>query len=552
LHKPTPAIVSQSAVRRLPRFALFSLCIAYVLAGFWGRSAWKTEDMATLGFIYDLAHGLVAWHTPSALGSNTDSLAFLPYWLGAIMLLPDWGINPDIAVRIPFVLLLALSMVATWYGSYYLARTPLAQPVAFAFGGEARPKDYARAMADGALLAFMACLGLAQLAHETTPALAQLGFSALYFYAIAALPYRSVSPMIAAIGGQIGLTLSGAPMLALALGLGSGLIHAWDQQQIKRETLGIVSLSLLAAWLAYALDLWSWKVIAPPSIAGELYDSMELLLWFTWPCWPLALWTVWIWRKQILTRHLSRHLAWPGFIVLLIIGATLATDSSDRTLLLALPALAALAAFALPTLKRQVAAAIDWFTLLFFTGCGIIIWVVWLAMVTGIPPQPALNVSRLAPGFHYVFSVSTLLVAIVASIAWAALVRWRVGRHRSVIWKSLALPAGGATLCWVLLMSLWLPLLDYTQGYRPLIQKVQEKIPSHDCIQIQQLPQDIRAALQWYGTYRIADTDCRWLLTRTDNPLALQDQINISPWLLVGSIHHPADRGKSFWIWQRH
>ncbi len=551
MHKPTPAIVSQSAVRRLPRFALLSLCVAYVLAGFWGRSAWKIEDMATLGYVYDLAHGLVNWNTPSALGTTTDSLAFLPYWFGAIMLLPDWGVHPDAAIRVPFIVFLVLAMVATWYGSYYLARTPLAQPVAFAFGGEARPKDYARALADGALLAFISCLGLAQLAHETTPALAQLGFSALYFYAIAALPYRAVSPLIAGICGQIGLTLSGAPMLALAMGLGSAVIHAWDQQQIKRETLGIVALSLLAALLAYVLNLWSWKVIEPQSITGGLYDTVELLLWFTWPCWPLALWTVWIWRKQILTQYLSRHLAWPGYIVLLIISATFATNSSDRTLLLALPALAALAAFALPTLKRQVAAVIDWFTLLFFTGCGIIIWVVWLAMVTGVPPQPALNVTRLAPGFSYVFSVSTLLIAIAASIAWAALVRWRVGRHRSVIWKSLALPAGGATLCWVLLMSLWLPLLDYTQSYRPLIQKAHEKIPLSDCIQTQQLPQDIRAALQWYGTYRIEDTGCRWLLTPTDAPPTLQDGYSVSPWLLVGPIHHPADRGIGFWIWQR-
>jgi hypothetical protein len=40
--------------------------------------------------------------------------------------------------------------------------------VAFAFGGEAQLIDYARAMADAALLALVACLGLAQLSHETT------------------------------------------------------------------------------------------------------------------------------------------------------------------------------------------------------------------------------------------------------------------------------------------------------------------------------------------------------------------------------------------------
>ena len=39
---------------------------------------------------------------------------------------------------------LAMTLVATWYGVYYLARSPRAQPVAFAFGGEARRGEQRR------------------------------------------------------------------------------------------------------------------------------------------------------------------------------------------------------------------------------------------------------------------------------------------------------------------------------------------------------------------------------------------------------------------------
>ena len=67
-----------------------------------------------------------------------------------------------------------LVLVLTWYTTYHLARTEAAQPLPFAFGGEATPVDYARAIADGALLALIATLGLLQLGHETTPELAQL------------------------------------------------------------------------------------------------------------------------------------------------------------------------------------------------------------------------------------------------------------------------------------------------------------------------------------------------------------------------------------------
>lgn len=122
--------------------------------------------MAALGFMAELVQGSAHWLAPTLMGIPTENPAVLPYWLGAwAMQLTPTSASADFAVR-PFALLMALAMVATWYGTYYLARNPLAQPVAFALGGEALPADYARAMADGGLLAFIACLGLAQLSMK--------------------------------------------------------------------------------------------------------------------------------------------------------------------------------------------------------------------------------------------------------------------------------------------------------------------------------------------------------------------------------------------------
>src|SRR5450759_2424521 len=228
--KSTPAIVAQGAVHRLPRVALLLFCIAYVLPGFIGRNPWKSADITAFGYMAELARGGADWLAPQLLGLAPKVDALLPYWLGAwaMQLAPAW-ITSDLAARIPFGLLLTLALSATWYGIYYLARSPQAQPVAFAFGGEALAPDYARAMADGGLLAFIACLGLAQLSHETTPALAQLCFTALTFYALAALPYRTVIPAIGGVLGLAGLALSGAPALAALFGSGSALIHLLDR-----------------------------------------------------------------------------------------------------------------------------------------------------------------------------------------------------------------------------------------------------------------------------------------------------------------------------------
>ena len=416
MNQPTPAIIAQDAVRRLPRPALLLFCLAYVVPGFVGREPWKNADIAAFGYMYELAQGAASWLHPTLAGQPPEFDALLPYWLGAwaMRLAPGW-IAPDFAVRIPFALLLALTLMATWYGVYLLARSPRAQPVPFAFGGEANPKDYARAMADGGLLALIACLGLAQLSHETTPALAQVAFTSLSFFAMAALPTRPRLAALCLLLGLGGLALSGAASMAMLFGAGAVAICSFDREgpgDASRTPLAVSAGILVAALLATAalsgwLDLWRWR-ISPDGLASDWASLGRLMLWFTWPAWPLALWTLWRWRRQLA----SRHVALPLWFVLVSAVTTWVTPSSDRSLLLGLPAMATLAAFALPTLSRSVAALIDWFTLLFFSGCALVIWVIWLSLQTGIPPKPAANVARLAPGFEPSFSFVAFAAAL--------------------------------------------------------------------------------------------------------------------------------------------
>ena len=98
----------------------------------------------------NIAQGHTPWLAPTVGGLPADG-ALLPYWIGAVFirLLGPW-VDPAFAARIPFALLLVLVLVLTWYATYHLARTEAAQPLPFAFGGEAEPIDYARAIADGA------------------------------------------------------------------------------------------------------------------------------------------------------------------------------------------------------------------------------------------------------------------------------------------------------------------------------------------------------------------------------------------------------------------
>lgn len=553
---PTPAIVASSAARRLPRSALLMLCAMYVLMGFIGREPWKSADMAALGYMTELASGSTSWLKPTLLGLPDEYNSLLPHWLGAVaILMAPAGVSPVSAARIPFMLLLLLALGATWYSVYLLARHPQAQPVPFAFGGEALPTDYARALADGGLLALLACLGLAQLSHETTPALAQLGFASLLFFGLSALATHPDRALLALTLALPGLSLSGAPSLCVILAL-PALLWWWARGFAlltpHRHRWMLLALALIAwtGMLSGLLDLMEWRLQWPQTDGGDWKRFVRLLIWFTWPVWPLALWTLWQWRRQLAHWHIALPLWWA-----LVVGVSaLCSATSDRTLLLALPALATLAAFALPTLQRSVAALVDWFTLLFFTGCGIVIWVIWLAMQTGFPARPAANVARLAPGFESNGSSLAFILALAASVAWAALVRWRVGRHRSVLWKSLVLPASGATLCWILLMTLWLPLLDFARSYAPLTRKVAAIIPAPaSCVAVHGLSPAQISAFRFHTPLdlRRLPADCPWLLVDNDAVGSLSRTEAASLWEPVAKVRRPSDNNEDVVIFRR-
>ncbi|MFZ2649730.1 MAG: hypothetical protein WA210_06450 [Burkholderiaceae bacterium] len=514
MNSPNPALVTQRAVQRLPRFALLLLCAAYLLPGSFGRDPWKTADISAFGHMANIAQGRTSWLAPTVGGLPPDP-ALLPYWLGAasIKMLGPW-LDPALAARLPFILLLALVLALTWLTTYHLARTEAAQPLAFAFGGEAHPVDYARAIADGALLALISTLGLLQYGHETTPELVQLVAVALYLYSLAASPFRFLAPRLAMPVALGSLAASGAPTIAVLLGV-IGVAISWrsNYEQVRGLVAWVLVGIAVSLGVASALNAWAWRLGGYDS-ALQVWTLVRLFAWFTWPAWPLALWTLWRWRRHLL----NRHMAIPLGCLLAFVLACIAMGGSDRALLLGLPALAVLAAFALPTLQRRATAAIDWFSVFFFSIGALAIWIVYASMHTGMPAKPALNVVRLVPGFVPSFSMLSLALAIVATLAWLWLVRWRSGRNRHPLWKSLVLPAGGIALCWLLAMTLMLPPLNDARSFRSLVSRIAQHVPQDACIAAPKMPRGQVAALEYHGGFRVdaatpaQNSACEYLL----------------------------------------
>ncbi len=549
MNTPNPALVTERGARALPRLPLLLLCAAYVLPGVIGRDPWRNADLAAFGQMAAMASGRTSWWMPT-LGGIAGDTGLLPHWLGAgFIALLSPAVDPALAARLPFALLLAAALALTWYTTFHLARTAAALPLPFAFGGEADPVAYARAISDGAVLALMASLGLLQLGHETTPELAQLAATTLFLYALASAPFRPVRSRIAVLAALPALAGSGAPSMAMAMGLGGTIVCAFSSYpQVRRYAPWIAAGALLAAVTAQVLGAWRWR--SPGLEFVQLPGIVRQWAWFMWPGWLFAMWTLWRWRRHLLHRHLSVPLvAW-----LVALGANLAMGGSDRALMLGLPGVAVLAALALPTFRRSTSAAVDWLSMLLFTAAAAFVWLMYAAMHTGVPAKPAANVAKLAQGFEPVFSWPALLLALLGTAAWVWLVRWRTGRHREALWKSLVLPAGGVALCWLLVMTLWLPVLDFARSPRLWIQRVAAHVPAGACVAAPGATTATVAALEYFGGWRVdarreaAPQNCSYLvlITRT-RPLPATPP----GYERVAEVQRPAERDERTLVFRR-
>jgi hypothetical protein len=163
-------------------------------------------------------------------------------------------------------------------------------------------------------------------------------------------------------------------------------------------------------------------------------------------------------------------------------------------------------------------------------------------MHTGWPPRPLANLRRLAEGFEPEFSLVALLFAIAATLAWLALVRWRTARHRHALWKSLALPAGGVALGWLLVMSLLLPPLDYARSLAPLVARLKPYMPADaNCLAAPGQSLATLAALEWHGGWWVRGLGAL-NASVCSHAVISAGQPTPAGWRVVAQVKRPTDR----------
>ena len=500
---PLPGLAA-SAASRLPRWALIALVLLYVGHGLVHRDPWRGDDVMGIALARSVIEAIwsgdigalfmpylqgFAVNGPGPLWAAISALFMLPVYLwSALQQTPlAIGLLDDLA-RIPLGISLLIGLTAIWKATDRFARRREAQPVD-PLGVGPKSQDFGKTLADCALLLTTATLGVIYPWHQAGTASVSFMLLALLLWSFATAPE---TPKRA--GRQSGIILA-AGLLTHGLGLATTIVLAMvlvfsfvgPYQLVAREfyrrcftTAGLIvgiwiGLSLLTNpwdrvtqwWVAGVSQWWLLKWLTNPvsllSISSWANDS----LWKWWPLWPIAAFGLWNARKTALLK--APHWAVPLLFVVATICAGLIGPTEWKVhQLLPIAPLALIAAFGLLSLPRPIVNLVDWFAVVLFTALGVFIWLYWSALNFGFPETLANRVPLLAPGVKGNANVYEVFIGITATLAWIGLVSWRVRRGNPRLWRPVVLSAGGLTLVWVLLMTLWIPAIDRIQGQATL------------------------------------------------------------------------------------
>ncbi|QWD84619.1 hypothetical protein AOC19_05460 [Polynucleobacter asymbioticus] len=565
--------LTAAATTSIPRIIIFALTLVYGFAGLFARDPWKNEDAIGFGGMWTLHNGkALDWIVPHLAGRDASLGAPFPYWLGATLMDlfgPLIGIAN--AARLYAAVCFFAAALAIWYATYLLGRRPEVQPMVLAVGGQPGRKNYGMTLADGALLIFLACVGLAQRAHETTPMMAQLmGISIVLYGTVRGLDkpwqgglWTGLGIAIIALSSNLTLSLIVVSSTIIAvIASNAKLRFRWT---LTSTVLGLIGFAIWPA-LWYLSNLTpEWRHIAeegwrnmPEMRATPSIESLGFLsvnFWaYAWPVWPLAIISLAHWgRVKEAGQWRAPHLCIPlSLFIGCLIYVLFRLEANEHDLIILIPSLSIIAAFSLPILKRSLISFIDWFAMFSFTIIALAIWIIWLAKVTGFPESTASNLARLLPGFQAQFDYIGFVIALIITGVWLAIVRWRTSRAPKEIWRCLIISASGTTLMWVLLMTLWLPTINYAKTYRYVSDRLETIIANTPgCIDTTNLGPAQLASFDYFTKLPLRDDpSCNLMLTHSSSEAKAYASLNKKKIELLWEDRRASDRDERLRLYQ--
>ena len=409
---------------------------------------------------------------------------------------------------------------------------------------------------------FMGSLGLIVSAHTLTPAAASLTGLATGFYALALSkrrPYRA--SVLLAFGLVVSFLSTG--LLPLSILLATCLIlpclfSYWRSKSFLYVVAIAIAIAspFLAIWpalcLIYHPDLfnaWWLQSFAQFNDSYHVY-FLKTLLWYAWPALPLAIWGAWRYRAQLFNKPRFQLILTFTFIAWVLIGF-----GGERKDIFALPLLIPLTAMAggsIETLKRGTAGALNWFGLILFGLMSSLIWLGWIAMMTGNPAKIKERLTFLSGLTQLSFNFIAVAFAIAISLIWLFAIFRAQHSNRS----SATNWAIGMTCVWTLLMTLWLPMIDSARSYSNVFTQLKSALPTkYACITSNRLGESQRDLLHYYANVKTQafeteqNLNCDLYLIQDEKG---SEKIEPGPdWKLIWNGKRISDRREGFRLFQR-
>jgi 4-amino-4-deoxy-L-arabinose transferase-like glycosyltransferase len=536
LATPRPSI-GESAKTRL----LLLLCLLWVGLGLVGHHPWKPEEAQTISAVEHLLEG-GSWAIPSVAGVPTLHNPPL-YHLSAA--LSGWLLSPWLSLHDA-----ARLVTGFWMGLTLLMVGMTGREM---WGmGEGRQTSFI----------FLGSIGLIYSAHTLTPEVAGLAGCATAFYGLALArrrPWRA-SPLI---GSGLGIAFLSTGLLKPGIILATAvllpvLFNNWRRKSYfaSLATGLLIAIPWFGIWLLYAWQqspdmLQTWLVSGRHGFDNNnLPYFLEMLSWFAWPALPLAAWSIWHYRSNLLQRPQFQLALTLLLVMLLMLG--MGAESRDVNALPFLLPLAVMGSAAIDQLRRGAASALDWFGIMMFGFFGFLVWLGWFAMMSGMPARLAARMHKLSEAYVPHFSWVAFIAATAITMVWLLVVfkaNKRSNRAAVTDW------AVGITMVWGLLMTLWLPWLDATKSYHGVFLELEKALPAnYSCITSRGLGEFQVALLDYYADIRTRSfeteqgTNCDLYLVQDEKKRSLGQPG--SGWKLIWKGNRPSDRRERFRLYQ--
>lgn len=518
--RSSPAVVSAAAAGKLPRYALLALLVTFIAPFLLSSQLLGGKNLTTFGVAWTMVNGSLSdWLIPNIAGEVIYDIGPLTAWVSSLSILTIGKIlGPIRAFHLTAGLWFAIITACIWYSTYFLARRDEAQPVSFAFGGEAARKDYGRVVADISLLITIGTYGLLEPFHEVSSTTTLLAVACICFFGIVlSLEDLKRGSILAGLGiglGAFTTTIGASIWLAFATWVAYIFTPDYTSRSqrviITFLTAFVVTLiwpllvflcvpdqasSWLGSWLSSSTKEFS---LLPVS---EYPWLLKNIAWITFPAWPFAIWGVFAWRGSLKCAPISIPLSFLSISLFSI----LFTGLEPRTTMFCLvPSLAVLTGFGLISVKKSKENFLDLFSGIVFTLGLIVVWLYYFAWSTGHFAKMAYSLRRLAPAVTPGTSHLLLVIAIAATLFWLAVVFWRLYKHPVVAWRGAFLSAFGLTISAVVVCSLFLPLFNGARSMEYTVASIQTTFnanrKNNDCVEAINMSASDRAAF-----YALAD-----------------------------------------------